>query len=188
MIRKGYQLMSLKYGLLGLLNYSSKTGYELDKIFKGSLDFFWQAQTSQVYRELNSMERQGLLTSNMEYQQSKPNKKVYSITQEGKAALNHWLAEDDLSDSMMIRFGFLVKLFFSAGRCHLENIDTLKKFQTECRKVLETLLEYEFDSSDGAEQRIDSLYWDMTADFGQGYYQMCIQWADNCIKKLETKL
>ena len=180
--------MSLKYGLLGLLNYSSKTGYELDKIFKGSLDFFWQAQTSQVYRELNSMEKLGLLTSNIEYQQSKPNKKVYSITLEGKAALNRWLEEDDLGDSMAIRFGFLVKIFFAAGRSHSKNIDTLRKFQSECRKVLDTLSEYEFDSNDGSESSRDAFYWDMTADFGQSYYQMCIQWADNCIKKLETKL
>ena len=37
--------MSLKHGLLGLLNYGSMTGYELDKIFRDSLSFFWQAKT-----------------------------------------------------------------------------------------------------------------------------------------------
>lgn len=180
--------MSLKYGLLGLLNYSSKTGYELDKIFKGSLNFFWQAQTSQVYRELNSMEKEGLLTSNIEHQEGKPNKKVYSITPAGKQALEQWLAEDNLSDTMAIRFGFLVKLFFAAGRSHSENLQTLKHFQAECQKVLNTLSEYEFSDNSRTDTDTDVLYWDMTADFGLHYYQMCIQWADKCIKKLERKL
>ena len=55
--------MSLKHGLLGLLNYGSMTGYELNKVFRDSLSFFWQAKTSQIYRELDAMERCGWLTS-----------------------------------------------------------------------------------------------------------------------------
>ena len=39
------------------------TGYELDKAFKASLAFFWQAKASQIYRELDAMERSGWLTS-----------------------------------------------------------------------------------------------------------------------------
>ena len=42
--------MALKQGLLGLLNYGEMTGYELAKVFNDSLSFFWQAQTSQIYR------------------------------------------------------------------------------------------------------------------------------------------
>ncbi len=48
--------MALKQGLLGLLNYGEMTGYELAKAFNDSLSFFWQAQTSQIYRELNQLE------------------------------------------------------------------------------------------------------------------------------------
>lgn len=47
--------MSLSHGLLGLLNYTDMTGYDLAKTFQDSLCYFWQAQTSQVYRELNKM-------------------------------------------------------------------------------------------------------------------------------------
>ena len=68
--------MSLKHGLLGLLNYSSMTGYELDKAFKVSLSFFWQAKTSQIYRELDAMETNGWLSSQRIIQSEKPNKRV----------------------------------------------------------------------------------------------------------------
>lgn len=84
--------MSLKHGLLGLLNYGSMTGYELDKIFRDSLSFFWQAKTSQIYRELDTMECHGWLTSERIIQNDKPNKRVYTITDSGKEELGNWLS------------------------------------------------------------------------------------------------
>lgn len=59
--------MSLKYGLLSLLNYGDMTGYELSKEFDDSLGFFWQAQISQIYRELNTMEKCGWLKSKITF-------------------------------------------------------------------------------------------------------------------------
>ncbi|MDR0221438.1 MAG: PadR family transcriptional regulator, partial [Lachnospiraceae bacterium] len=88
--------MSLKHGLLGLLSYGRMTGYELDKAFKDSLNFFWQAQTSQIYRELKAMEKAGWLTSEIVFQTSKPNKKLYAITDSGRLEFHRWIAEDNL--------------------------------------------------------------------------------------------
>ena len=42
----------LKHGILGLLNYRDMTGYEIMEVFRDSLRFFWNARTSQIYREL----------------------------------------------------------------------------------------------------------------------------------------
>ena len=50
----------LKYGILGLLNYQDMTGYEVMEVFRDSLRFFWSAQTSQIYREMQGMEKNGL--------------------------------------------------------------------------------------------------------------------------------
>ena len=47
----------LKQGILGLLNYGDMSGYEIKTIFQQSLNYFWTAQTSQIYRELQSLER-----------------------------------------------------------------------------------------------------------------------------------
>lgn len=58
--------MSLPHGLLGLLNYKDMTGYKLSRTFDDSLSFFWKAQASQIYRELDRMETWGWLTSHVE--------------------------------------------------------------------------------------------------------------------------
>lgn len=47
----------LKHGILGLLNYGSMSGYDIMRTFKNSLDFFWTAQTSQIYRELQTLKK-----------------------------------------------------------------------------------------------------------------------------------
>ena len=49
----------LKHGILGLLNYGDMTGYEIKDVFEHSLNFFWTAQTSQIYRELQTIEKKG---------------------------------------------------------------------------------------------------------------------------------
>ena len=84
----------LKHGILGLLNYADMTGYEIREIFNKSLNFFWQAQSSQIYRELRTLEKNGWITITTVEQSEKPNKNVCSITKDGRAELLHWLSSE----------------------------------------------------------------------------------------------
>ena len=47
----------LKHGILGLLNYGDMSGYEIREVFQDSLNYFWTAQTSQIYREIGVLEQ-----------------------------------------------------------------------------------------------------------------------------------
>lgn len=182
--------MSLKHGLLGLLNYGPMTGYDLDKAFKVSLNFFWQAQTSQIYRELKAMEKTSWLTSEIEIQTDKPNKKLYFITDIGKEELLNWLAADNLDEEFKVRSGFLLKLFFSGERSTAENIAMLKTFRSECAKGLDELaytdgsIEQYGGTIDGHKDN-KTVYWSLTARFGKAYMKMCIDFADEAIKVLD---
>ena len=84
--------MSLTYGILGFLSYGSMTGYDLAKAFSCSVNFFWNAQTSQIYRELGKLEEEGLVASELVLQTQRPNKKLYAITDEGKRRFRAWLS------------------------------------------------------------------------------------------------
>lgn len=181
--------MSLRHGLLGLLNYDRMTGYELDRAFKDSFSFFWQAQTSQVYRELKAMEKMGWLTSEVEVQTGKPNKILYSITDSGKRELIDWLATDNVDDALSIRSEFLMKLFFSGERSALENIAVLKEFKTACIRELDALSKTdasiaEYGSGLGRNNSMKTVYWGLTARFGKSYMKMCLEFADEAINAL----
>ncbi|WP_312942408.1 PadR family transcriptional regulator [Oscillibacter sp.] len=178
--------MSLKYGLLGLLNYNRMTGYDLDKTFKDSLFLFWQAQTSQIYRELNGMEKQGWLTSEIVFQTDKPNKKLYSITELGKQELQNWLAESSLENEFQTRSTFLMKLFFSGEKDIYENIKMLKEYRAKCldeladlEKANNNIVQYSQDENRNA------VYWRLTTRFGALHIKACHDFAEEAIKTLE---
>lgn len=86
--------MSLRFAILGLLARESLTGYDLTKRFDSSVGFFWSAKHSQIYPELAALTKEGLVTFELVAQTSKPNKKVYTITDDGRAALAEWVAHD----------------------------------------------------------------------------------------------
>lgn len=180
--------MSLKHGILGLLNYGPTTGYELDKSFKGTLNFFWQAQTSQIYRELSTMEKQGWVTSEVIIQSDKPNKKLYSLTEDGKEELNRWLMHNSIEDDIRVRDPFLVKLFFSGEVDAATNIETMKQFKQCCVYALEKIKVSINQCEEASATDKKAVYWGMTASFGYYYYEMCIRWADDTILKMEELL
>ncbi|MCL2855551.1 MAG: PadR family transcriptional regulator [Defluviitaleaceae bacterium] len=107
--------MSLKHGLLGLLAQKPMTGYELDKEFSASLGGFWQAKSSQIYRELDGMEKTGWLTSQRVLQEEKPNKRVYHISQTGREELATWInnPQADAVADLSIKSAFLMRIFFA---------------------------------------------------------------------------
>jgi len=75
--------MSLGNTLLGLLNHRPMAGYDLKKMLDHPIGFFWVAQMSQIYRELNKLEEKGLVKSEIVPQEKRPDRKVYQITKEG---------------------------------------------------------------------------------------------------------
>jgi DNA-binding PadR family transcriptional regulator len=83
--------MSLRYAILGLLVRESLTGYDLTKKFDTTIGFFWSAKHSQIYPELANLTTEGLVTFELVTQTSKPNKKVYTITDAGREALCAWM-------------------------------------------------------------------------------------------------
>lgn len=177
--------MSLQHGLLGILNYRDMTGYELGKAFDASLSFFWQAQSSQIYRELNKMEEKEWLTSHIEFQTDKPNKRIYSITDKGKKELENWLQSDIPKETT--RSEMLMRLFFFAQNSVADNIEILKKIEETYKNQCEAMTNVNdniADYSSFANSEDDVLYWDMTADFGRAYSKMCLDWARRCIERL----
>ena len=180
--------MSLKHGLLGFLNYNDMTGYELDKAFKQSLNFFWRAQTSQIYRELNTMQKKGWLTSTKVLQEDKPNKKLYSITDLGREALSEWLSKNNGYEDISVKSGFLVKMFFSGERTKAQNIQMLRSHIELCEKTIESLRPTSSIIKNYSEQKEfkeKTLYWKSTAIYGYMHYEMLIEWCKKIIKLLE---
>ncbi len=83
--------MSLRFALLALLGSRPMTGYELSKHFSQSVAHVWHAPDSQIYPELNRMERDGMLESVPVPWGPKGTKKEYHVTDAGHAAFLEWM-------------------------------------------------------------------------------------------------
>lgn len=181
--------MSLPLGLLGLLRYQDSTGYDLAKKFEDSLNSFWHAQSSQIYRELNRMEEKGWVTSKSVIQDNRPNKRVYAITESGREVFNEWTGGcTELFENP--HDPFLMRVFFGANAPE-KTLQQLKAYRDACLADLEKhtgTLQSNIDAYKPAvpHGEAESLYWQMTLDFGIAKTRAAVQWAEECIKKLEA--
>jgi DNA-binding PadR family transcriptional regulator len=84
------------------------TGYEIARSFDQSLSHFWHASHQQIYRELARLNKDGLVVFRSVAQSGRPDKKRYSLTSSGRAALRKWVAT--ATNTPRPRYDLLVKL------------------------------------------------------------------------------
>jgi len=101
--------LALGDAILACLTERPMTGYELAKTFDASIGFFWKADHQQIYRELARLRDRGHIQGREVVQSGKPNKLVYTLTPEGRAALRHWAARPSVPPS--IKDDLLVRLY-----------------------------------------------------------------------------
>jgi DNA-binding PadR family transcriptional regulator len=100
--------VALRYAVLAALLEGEASGYELAKRFDASVANFWTATPQQLYRELDRLEGEGLLTARVVEQQRRPNKRMFGITDTGRAALRDFIAAPTRPDA--VRGELLVKV------------------------------------------------------------------------------
>lgn len=79
--------MALRHAILAALLEGEASGYELAKRFDVSVANFWSATPQQLYRELERLQTEGVVTSHLVHQQRRPNKRMFALTDEGRDEL-----------------------------------------------------------------------------------------------------
>jgi len=182
--------LSLGNALLGLLNYRSMTGYDLKKTFDNTIDFFWSAQMSQIYRELNNLEKKGFVLSKIEAQEKRPDRKVYQLTEEGRNTFLNWLNKFPNQLSQNNRSRFLMRVFFSS-KIKLDElafeITRYKKEKENQLKYLEKVQQGINDYSKDKKYKTETFYWELILKKGNKDNSAEIEWAEECLQLIEEK-
>ena len=84
--------MALPHAILVSLCEQSGSGYELTHRFDRSIGYFWSATHQQIYRTLRTMEDDGWVSATVVAQRGRPDKKVYTVSEAGRAELARWIA------------------------------------------------------------------------------------------------
>jgi DNA-binding PadR family transcriptional regulator len=84
--------MTVRNALLGLLAQRPRHGYELHAAFLALAggEEIWEVQPAQIYTTLGRLEEAGLVTEQAIAKDRGPEKRIYAITDEGRAELAEW--------------------------------------------------------------------------------------------------
>jgi len=190
-MQKGDIYMSLRHGLLGLINYEPMTGYDTVKEFNQSLAFFWTATPQHIYKELDTMEKSGWLISERIMQTEKPNKRVYSITELGKKVLVDWVSrpEEGVNAFMKGKNPFLMRLAFAGEGSDENALQMLYEFRNQYLSFAETLGDVDkiLAESEATVSPKSMKYWRIVAMHGEYVRKARLEWAEKAISILENE-
>jgi DNA-binding PadR family transcriptional regulator len=176
--------MSLRYAILSLLAREALTGYDLTKRFETMVGFFWAAKHSQIYPELAVLSREGLVTFEVVAQVSKPNKKVYTLTQAGRVALSGWIEEDaerrSVRDPLLMRVWALGALPPTIGLPRLRALcHDLTQRQRQVEEALEALPACAAPHEPTVGMRL-------VLELGRRQYEVYRDWAEQAIATIDA--
>jgi PadR family transcriptional regulator, regulatory protein AphA len=114
------RLGAVSYVVLGFVAWAGEaTPYRLKQLVAGSVGNFWTLQHAQLYTEPERLAKAGYLTE--ERERGGRRRKLYKITEQGRLALDEWLAEP--TDAIPeLRSPALLKLFFGADPAALAQL------------------------------------------------------------------
>jgi DNA-binding PadR family transcriptional regulator len=171
-------------------------GYTLKKFFSNSVNYIWTANLSQIYRELGSLEKKGFVTSVIEQQDDRPDKRVYTITENGKQAFIDWLHDFPEVLAAPKRDEFMLRIFFGSKLKIPELISQFERFIEERKNVDIAMGEGRkiIDSTAGDIKKKlamkpgqkEDLLWRMIMKRAVMTNRLLIQWAQECIEELKA--
>ncbi|RTZ13899.1 PadR family transcriptional regulator [Vibrio aquaticus] len=175
--------MSLPHVILTVLSTRDATGYDITKEFSATIGYFWKASHQQVYRELNKMAQNNLVTCVLEPQEGKPDRKVYSITDSGRIALGEWF--DQPTAHPTVRDEFSAKLMACAVQPSTPYRQQLAELVEESRKLVAHYQEienayYPVSANLDKQQRLERL----TLRRNLLLRQAWIEWAEEVLTEL----
>lgn len=183
--------MSLKHALLGLLSYQPMTGYELKQFFDSSIEHFWNAELSQIYPTLKALEDAEFVSKHVEVQESRPNRKVYDVTEAGREEFLRWMRTS--TPPADLRDPFLIKVFLGTEIPVEDMLLLMRRQMEEHQKVvafsdsvlrprIASALEHEKFTTKHA------LYWTLTLEMAMAYRRAYIDWCERSMRLLEESL
>lgn len=182
--------MSLKHILLGMLR-EPHSGYDLKKEFNQSLRNFWNAELSQIYPQLQKLEKEGLLSSKLVASAAGPPRRVYRQTAHGRRELLSWLTDGPRLGEE--RIAYLAQVYFLGELSEPDNaIEFMQKLRDHMAAWLESLraTETEWRANDPRYPDAlpdEELYAQLTLALGLKKVAANVEWCDECIERLVAR-
>jgi DNA-binding PadR family transcriptional regulator len=160
--------------VLGLLASGERSGYDLEKLARGSVGYFWAPARSQIYAVLPRLVEAGLAERRELVHGRGPAKQLYRITAAGREALGGWLEEGPIGPEPD-RNLLLLKVFFG-GLMRPERLrEQIGERRLEAGRLKAELVEIE---AAAAARGSTDTFAALTRRYGHEWADAVIRWAD----------
>jgi PadR family transcriptional regulator AphA len=174
-------LTTTEYAVLGLLGFGEASGYDLARGAARSIGYMWAPSRSQIYKVLPRLVSLGYATSREIAQHDRPDKALYTITAEGRDALEAWVSDLD-EDPQGGTSVFLLKVFFGWAASHEATLGQLEAYRALLERRLREFQEIE--RSLAPDEPVHSL---IALRHGMARVTATLAWAEEARLVLETR-
>ncbi len=169
--------MTIKYAILGFLSWRPLSGYDLKKLVAEAPSLYWSGNNNQIYRTLVELHEAGLVTNEVQPQEHLPARKIYTITEEGRAELRRWVLS--APELPQIRNTFLIQLAWADQLAPDELDGLLARYEHEVAMQALMLREQQrrgAGANPGRSER-ESYLWAMIAEHSAAAFEQELAWV-----------
>lgn len=178
--------MAIAHAILVSLINTPASGYELAKQFESSVGFFWKATYQQIYRELTKLEDLDWISAQVIAQETRPDKKLYTVTELGKQQLIEWMNRQ--CEPAVIKDDLLVKIFAGhliSEQKLIEEIEHHRQIHVQKLKAYQDIEQQYFSHPQNLAPQQKYQY--LTLRKGIGYETDWINWCEEAIELLKPE-
>ncbi|MCK8680837.1 PadR family transcriptional regulator [Streptomyces lichenis] len=168
----------MRLPLLALLARGPAHGYELKQDLEQLLGAAYPpTNVGQIYVTLGRLEKSGLIEGEEIAQESRPNKKIYRLTEAGQEALSAWFEET--ADEPRVRDEFFMKLALAPRTGLADQIALINKQRREYLTTMRNL------SKLAAAEDRDNRIAHLLIEGAMLHLQADLDWLERCQEELE---
>lgn len=181
MVQTTRELPVTTFAVLAQLARRPSSGYDIQARLRATAGHFWHAAYSQIYAELRRLVQLGFATERHIEQTGRPNKRLYTITTEGRHALVAWLDEPwglaHLRDASLVKLMSAKLLPPERVRSHLRGLHAAHSARVR-----------EFESAvEGIDRRSDPHLW-IAMRKGIHAQRAFVAWCEEALDALEQSM
>lgn len=170
-----------EYAILGLLRVGPRSGYDIKKVVEEHLSHFWHESLSHIYPVLHRLHDRGWVDRE-EGVRGGRQRHEYSLTRDGRDALEAWLAEPP--EPQPPRNELLLKLFLGRHADPGDLIRHVREYRDRRRAELEELEGIAARLEEDATAAPDYPYWRITVSAGIRSARAAVDWSDEALEIL----
>ncbi len=172
-----------RFALLGLLLEKPAHGYDLSRRFApdSALGDIIHLSPSHLYALLTRLERDGLITGEMQDAGSHPQRRVYHLTASGREAVERWI-DEPVSHPRDMRINFPLKLYIA----RTFGAERVRELVDRQRAVFEEYISRLRDEERPADTVDDAAFLNLMRMGRIGRAQAALDWLSLCLDPREV--